>query len=65
MKRILFFTFLLYSLATFAQQSKIDSLLTLLKTDKEDTSKVIHLNKLSWKYIALCQPSPHTRQLPP
>ncbi|MGZ3898811.1 MAG: tetratricopeptide repeat-containing sensor histidine kinase [Bacteroidia bacterium] len=30
------------------QESKIDSLQTLIKTDKEDTSKVKHLNQLSW-----------------
>ncbi|MBI4929174.1 MAG: tetratricopeptide repeat protein [Bacteroidetes bacterium] len=30
-----------------AQQNKIDSLLSLLKKDKEDTNKVNHLNKLS------------------
>ena len=33
-----------------AQQNKIDSLLTLLKTDKEDTNKVKHLNALSVQY---------------
>jgi len=34
----------------FAQNPKIDSLLTLLKTDKEDTNKVIHLYTLSNEY---------------
>ena len=34
----------------FAQNPKIDSLLTLLKTDKQDTNKVIHLNKVCWEY---------------
>src|ERR1035438_4702737 len=41
--------YLLISSFAFAQQSKIYSLLSLLKKDKEDTSKVIHLNKLSNK----------------
>ena len=35
----------------FGQQNKIDSLLTLLKTDKEDTNKVMHLNKLCKEYM--------------
>src|ERR1035437_233743 len=35
----------------FAQQNKIDSLLSLLKTDKEDTNKVLHLNRISKEYI--------------
>jgi serine phosphatase RsbU (regulator of sigma subunit) len=34
-----------------AQNPKIDSLLILLKTDKLDTNKVNHLNKLSREYI--------------
>src|SRR3990172_5048127 len=34
----------------FSQNEKIDSLLSLLKKDKEDTSKVIHLNKLCGAY---------------
>ncbi len=54
MKRVLFFIFLfILSLLTFSQQSKIDSLLNILTKDKEDTNKVIHLNKLSWKYIGI------------
>ena len=48
--RILFFHLPLFS---FSQQSNIDSLSSLLKTDKEDTNKVIHLNKLSWQYISI------------
>jgi len=32
-----------------AQNAKIDSLVTLLKTDKEDTNKVNHLNELGWE----------------
>ena len=39
-------SFLILNSFCFAQQNKIDSLLTLLKTDKEDTNKVKHLNKL-------------------
>ena len=35
---------------SFAQQINIDSLLTLLKKDKEDTTKVNHLNDLGWEY---------------
>ena len=34
----------------YCQLSKIDSLLSLLKTDKEDTNKVNHLNKIAEKY---------------
>lgn len=36
-----------------AQHSKIDSLLTLIKKCKEDTSKVNHLNKLSVAYQSI------------
>ena len=51
MKRIFFFIFsFILTLSTFAQQSLLDSLLTLLKTDKEDTNKVIHLNKVGEEY---------------
>ena len=35
----------------FSQNKNIDSLLTLLKTDKADTNKVIHSYKLCWEYI--------------
>ncbi len=31
-------------------QTKIDSLLALLKTDKLDTTKIVHLNKLAWEF---------------
>ncbi|HEX7414623.1 MAG TPA: tetratricopeptide repeat protein [Bacteroidia bacterium] len=34
----------------YAQNAKIDSLLNLLKTDKQDTNRVIHLNLLSIEY---------------
>jgi len=62
-KRKIFFLFFIFeflALAVFAQpystaspiQSKqADSLLLLLKKDKSDTGKVIHLNKLSREYI--------------
>lgn len=51
-KRVLFVYILLFSyFFCFAQQSKIDSLQTLLKKDKDDTSIIIHLNKLTIEYI--------------
>ena len=43
-------SFLILNSFCFAQQNKIDSLLTLLKTDKEDTNKVIHLYNLCRGY---------------
>src|SRR5258706_540812 len=48
MKKILIQLFVILCVAevSFAQQNKIDSLLALLKKDKEDTSKVSHLNSL-------------------
>src|ERR1035437_9624668 len=42
---------LLISTFAFAQQNKIDSLLSLFKKDKEDTNKINHLNKISIEYI--------------
>jgi serine phosphatase RsbU (regulator of sigma subunit)/Tfp pilus assembly protein PilF len=39
-----------FQTASLAQQSKIDSILTLLKTDKKDTSEVIHLYCLCFEY---------------
>jgi two-component system, sensor histidine kinase PdtaS len=42
------FLFCLPGYSLHAQESKIDSLTGLIKTDKEDTSKVKHLNQLSW-----------------
>jgi hypothetical protein len=42
-----FYLFIGWGAISFAQQNKIDSLLTLLKTDKADTNKLIHLYKLS------------------
>jgi two-component sensor histidine kinase/Tfp pilus assembly protein PilF len=48
---------LVFSLAfnfnCFAQTSKLDSLLNLLKKDKEDTNKVIHLYKLCYEFDAI------------
>jgi tetratricopeptide (TPR) repeat protein len=41
----------LFHLNTAGQQNKIDSILTLLKTDKSDSNKVNHLNILSHEYI--------------
>src|ERR1035437_6922021 len=41
---------LLGSCLCLAQNKKIDSLLTLIKTDKQDTNRVIHFNKLSELY---------------
>ena len=37
----------------FAQNQKIDSISTLLKTDKEDTNKVTHFNKLCWEHFLI------------
>src|ERR1017187_718991 len=52
---LLIFTsaYLLIGTFTFSQSSnrQIDSLLSLLKKDKEDTNKVNHLNNLSHEYI--------------
>ncbi len=42
---------LISQFASFAQQSKIDSLNALLKTDKEDTNKVLHLYWLARSYM--------------
>ena len=41
---------LLDSSICYAQQSKIDSLQSLLKKDKEDTNKVNHLGAIAWEY---------------
>jgi tetratricopeptide (TPR) repeat protein len=48
---ILFFFIAGIAMQAIAQQSKIDSLLILLKTDKEDTNKVNHLYQLSNKAV--------------
>jgi tetratricopeptide (TPR) repeat protein len=50
MKRYLLFIGLVFSSCfAFAQNKNIDSLLTLLKTNKEDTNKVITLNEIAWE----------------
>lgn len=51
MKKILIYTiwYLISTLLYAQKQTKIDSLLTILKRDKEDTNKAIHLNRLSWE----------------
>src|ERR1035437_1979854 len=55
MKKVLLSLFLLLNVfqypVCFSQKSKIDSLLSLLKKDKEDTNKVIHLNLLYRQYF--------------
>ncbi len=48
MKKIFFLLFTFSFLVSFSQGSKIDSLLSLIKKDKEDTNKVKHLNELAW-----------------
>ena len=55
MKHLKFLT-LLVILGTsdcFAQQKTVDSLLSVIKTAKEDTNKVVSLNELSWEYLNL------------
>jgi signal transduction histidine kinase len=47
----LFFVLNLLQHQALAQQNPIDSLLSLLKKDKEDTSKVNHLNALAWELM--------------
>jgi tetratricopeptide (TPR) repeat protein len=42
------FFFLLFGL--YSQSVKTDSILQLLSTDKQDTTKVLHLIKLCWEY---------------
>ncbi|MES2591138.1 MAG: tetratricopeptide repeat protein [Bacteroidota bacterium] len=42
--------FLICEGSLLAQNRKIDSLLILLQTDKEDTTKVKHLNSLAWQF---------------
>ena len=37
---------------TASERNKIDSLLLVLKTDKQDTTKLQHLNKLTSRYAA-------------
>ena len=47
---VLFFFSSFAVIEAFAQNKNIDSLLALIKTDKLDTNKVSHLNKLSFEY---------------
>ncbi len=47
---ICIFVFILSCATLSAQRLKIDSLLILLKTDKQDTNRLYHLNKLSWEF---------------
>ncbi|MBI3500467.1 MAG: tetratricopeptide repeat protein [Bacteroidetes bacterium] len=56
--RKIFFALLFFSIvvlsaveASFAQRAKIDSLFTVIKTDKEDTNQVLHLADLSAKLM--------------
>jgi tetratricopeptide (TPR) repeat protein len=52
-RKLFVFLFILYSssfIATRAQQLKIDSMLAVLKTEKEDTNKVNALNVLSREF---------------
>ncbi len=54
MKKILFFAVLNFGLQSnfcYPQQNQIDSISNLIKKDNEDTSKVNHLNDLSWLLI--------------
>ena len=58
MKKLLIVITLNFALSTFhcfcfAQNKYLDSLLTLLKTDKADTNKVIHLSRLSSEYESI------------
>ncbi|HEX7415425.1 MAG TPA: tetratricopeptide repeat protein, partial [Bacteroidia bacterium] len=54
MKKIIILLIVIASIAKQSlAQNKIDSLLALIKTDKQDTNRVIHLNKLSWQYISI------------
>jgi tetratricopeptide (TPR) repeat protein len=47
MKRLLLLPLIFISQFAFGQQSNIDSLINLLKTDKADTTKLIHLYNIS------------------
>ncbi len=50
MKKLLFILLISFQQFCFAQSDAIDSLLSLLKKDKEDTTKVNHLNRLTFEY---------------
>ncbi len=47
--KLLFILFISVS-SSYSQNKIIDSLITLLKKNKSDTSKIINLNKLAWEY---------------
>ena len=47
---ILFFLALISPKFLSAQSKKLDSLLNCLKSDREDTTKVVHLNKIFVEY---------------
>jgi len=49
---ILTFSFLTAGMFCFAQNSRVDSFLNLIKTAKEDTCKVNHLNDLGWELMS-------------
>ena len=49
-KLLLISTVFLYLTVAHGQENKVDSLLSRLKKDKEDTNKVNHLNALAWEY---------------
>lgn len=57
MKKLLIFLLILavYPGSLWAQQKEIDSLETLLKTDKEDTNKALHLYEIGRQYGNLHQ----------
>lgn len=46
------FFYCVYSINTISSQTDRDSLLTFIRTDKEDTNKVIHLYKLCYEFDA-------------
>ena len=51
-KRLPILFLFIYSFV-WGQNKKIDSLFTLLKTDKEDTNKINHLNTLAREYYLI------------
>ena len=53
MKKNVLLLFLFINSTLFAQNKNIDSLLTVLQTDKEDSAKAIHLNKLCWQHFLI------------
>ena len=55
MKHLFLVAGLLCAVCCAAQQSKIDSLLLLIKTESEDTLRIKHLNGLCWEYKSIGQ----------